>query len=269
MTERDEHGTFVAGLDRWLSRQDNVRNVVRQELVSRQLQHVLPGEPMSVLDVGAGQGTQAIGLARLGHRVLAVEPNEQMRAACGAALASEPAEVGARVEVREGAFGALPDGAYDLVLCHGVLMYLPSATPAVAELAARVAPGGWLSLLTRNAHGTAWRPALRHDWQKASAALDELDAAAEQSRDPLYVNEIGADTRADWVDDLLSLFAAHDLTDRHWYGVRVASDNVGLDADLPDEPAELSALLDVEERLGARDPYRRLATLVHVLGRRG
>lgn len=269
MTERDEHGTFVAGMDRWLSRQENVRNVVRQELVSRQLRRVISEKPMRVLDVGSGQGTQSIVLARLGHRVLAVEPSARMRAACLEALEREREDVRARVEVRPGAFGELPDGTYDLVLCHGVLMYLPDAAGPVTELAARVAPGGWLSLLTRNAYGTAWRPALRHDWERAATALDELDDAADEARDPLYVNEIGADTRADWVPRLVRLFEEHDLTDIHWHGVRIASDNVGVDTEIPSDRTELAALLAVEERLGAQDPYRLLATLVHVLGRRG
>lgn len=269
MTERNEYGTFVAGMDRWLARLDNVRNVVRQELVTRQLCAILPTTSLTVLDVGAGQGTQAIALARQGHQVLAVEPDERMRGACRAALSEQPGEVAARVAVRAGAFGDLPDETFDVVLCHGVFMYLPESAPAIADLVARTAPGGWLSVLTRSAHGTAWRPALRHDWQAAAAALDELDAAAAQQRDPGYVNEVGASTRSDWVTHLLRLFEDHELTDIHWHGVRVASDNVGVDTPVPEDPAELSALLDVEERLGARDPYRRLGTLAHVLGKRG
>ena len=90
---------FDAGRDRWLDRQGLLRNVVRQELVRRQLEVHLALPPASVLDVGAGQGTQAIHLARQGYEVVAVEPDPQMRAACEAALAAEPAAVRGRISV--------------------------------------------------------------------------------------------------------------------------------------------------------------------------
>src|SRR5579875_2099235 len=72
-------GTFGSGRAGWLAGIDQVRNVVRQELVSRQLAAHLPDRPLRVLDIGAGQGTQSIRLARAGHVVRSVEPDEQMR----------------------------------------------------------------------------------------------------------------------------------------------------------------------------------------------
>ena len=47
--------TFGAGRPAWLGRLGNVRNVVRQEMISRHLARHLPGRPARVLDVGAGQ----------------------------------------------------------------------------------------------------------------------------------------------------------------------------------------------------------------------
>src|SRR5271169_2863575 len=55
-------GTFGVGRPAWLGRLGNVRNVVRQEMISRQLDRHLPKHPARVLDVGAGQGTQSIRL---------------------------------------------------------------------------------------------------------------------------------------------------------------------------------------------------------------
>ena len=47
-----------------MARLGNLRNVVRQELVARQLEgavaDLLPARPLTVLDVGCGQGTQAL-----------------------------------------------------------------------------------------------------------------------------------------------------------------------------------------------------------------
>lgn len=41
-----------------------------------------------------------------------------------------------------------------------------------------------------------------------------------------------------------------------------------LDPPPPSDPAELAALLDVEERLGATDPYRQLGQLAHLILRK-
>jgi hypothetical protein len=37
----------------------------------------------------------------------------------------------------------------------------------------------------------------------------------------------------------------------------------------PSDPRQLAALLDVEERLGATDPYRQLGQLAHLILRNG
>jgi S-adenosylmethionine-dependent methyltransferase len=50
--------------------------------------------------------------------------------------------------------------------------------------------------------------------------------------------------------------------------VRIAVDPGELDPAPPSEPAQLAALLDVEERLGATDPYRQLGQLAHLILRK-
>jgi S-adenosylmethionine-dependent methyltransferase len=265
-------GTFGDGRPAWLGRLDHVRNVVRQEMISRQLGRHLRTSPARVLDVGAGQGTQSIRLARAGHRVLAVEPDPDMRGAFLAALGAEPAEVQDRVTLREGSVGGLAavtgGEAYDMVLLLGVLMYLQASEPVIAELAAHVTPGGFLALAARTATSALWRPAARQDWQAALAAFDEHDLALAQRRDMRYTNEIGAPARADDFDVLTSAAAACGLELENWYGVRIAVDAEERDPAPPSDPGELSALLDVEERLGATDPYRQLGQLAHLILRK-
>jgi S-adenosylmethionine-dependent methyltransferase len=261
---------FHAGRALWLARQGLLRNVVRQELVARQLAVHLPAPRpahTTVLDVGAGQGTQALRLARSGFEVLAVEPDASMREAFAAALRDESTEVRGRVRVEDGRLGDLPPAAtersFDVVCCHGVLMYLDAPRPAVVELCARVAPGGVLSLVARNADAMALRPGLRRDW---AAVQHLLDSAA--GPHPSYVNELGVPARADRLEELASLVAGRRMHVEAWYGIRVLTDGVRVDEPVPDDPGELTALLDAEERVGRTDPYRRLGTLLHVIGRR-
>lgn len=256
-------------MDPWLARLGNLRNVVRQEMVSRQLGGHLGAPPLRVLDVGAGQGTQALRLAAEGHLVTAVEPDERMRETFST-YAAELAEagsvtlVGGAVETLDSVLG---DAVFDAVLCHGVLMYLPERREAMARLAARVAPGGLLSVVARNGPAMAWRPSLRGDWPAVIRMLDEIECAAREGRDARYVNEIGVPARADSLAALSHDCERAGLDVEAWYGIRVASDGVPVDAPAP-HPDELAQLFAVEERLGRTDPYRALGTLLHVVATR-
>jgi S-adenosylmethionine-dependent methyltransferase len=59
--------------ERWQARLGKLRDVVRQELVARQLAAELPPPPVRIIDCGGGQGTQALRLARRGYEVTGVE----------------------------------------------------------------------------------------------------------------------------------------------------------------------------------------------------
>ncbi|MEO5743664.1 MAG: methyltransferase domain-containing protein [Terracoccus sp.] len=265
----DRPNRFAPGRDPWLARLGNLRNVVRQEMVTRQLARHLPAAPARVLDVGAGQGTQALRLAAAGHKVTAVEPDHDMRAVFTANAARLGPTERARVSLLAFDLARLSSHAatHDVVLCHGVLMYLPESGAAVAELARRVAPGGLLSIVARNEDAMAWRPALHRDWAAALAMLDEVAQARSEGRAAVYHNEIGVDARADTLASLTDDCEAAGLDVTAWYGIRVATDDAALDEPLPDA-AHLATLLDVEERLGSTDPYRALGTLVHVVASR-
>jgi SAM-dependent methyltransferase len=47
--------------------------------VHRDVLHLIPTEPVQVLDIGAGSGRDAAALAAIGHQVLAVEPTSALR----------------------------------------------------------------------------------------------------------------------------------------------------------------------------------------------
>ncbi|MGW4212697.1 class I SAM-dependent methyltransferase [Lentzea sp. NPDC004789] len=252
---------FAAGEAQWRANSGTLRQVVRQELVSRQLTTHLPPPPSRVLDVGCGQGTQLLRLARAGHHVTGVDSSPTLLAELGEALSGQPDEVRERVRTVQddvanlaSLFGA---ESFDVVLCHGVLMYFADPDPLLDDLARLVAPGGVLSLLVRNGDALAMRPGLLGDWDTTLKAFGTSS----------YDNRIGVTARADRLDDLTASLADRELTVRAWYGVRVFTDTAATDAAVPGEPA-LTALLDCEERAGATDPYRRVAALTHVIGQR-
>ncbi|MCX4509517.1 methyltransferase domain-containing protein [Streptomyces sp. NBC_01619] len=244
-----------------------MRNTVRQELVARQLDEQIAarfpvGQRLRVLDVGMGQGTQALRLARAGHKVTGLESDAGMLRVAREALATEPEGIRERFRMIEGdgrdtGVHFLP-GSFDVVLCHGVLMYVEERDAMLAGLARMLAPGGLLSLLVRNADALAMRPGLAGDWTAALTAFDS----------DTYTNRLGIQVRADHMASLKATLAGIAAPLHAWYGVRVFTDGAADDAELPPED-ELARLLTAEDRAGRIDPYRSAAALLHLCGVRG
>ncbi|MFE4972174.1 class I SAM-dependent methyltransferase [Kitasatospora sp. NPDC056651] len=244
-----------------MDRFGGLRDFVRQELVARQLAEQLAGRSAQrVLDIGCGQGTQALRLARAGHYVTGLDSDPAALGAAQEALAEEPPEVRGRMQLLSGDghqcgrwFGPR---SFDVVICHGVLMYLPDPDPMIASLARLLAPGGLLSLLVRNRDALALRPAAAGDWRAALHAF-ETDR---------YYNRLGLAARADRLADLTVTLSEVSVPLRHWYGVRVFTDNAPADAAPPVDGRQLAQLLEAEDRAGRTDPYRQVAALLHVIG---
>ncbi|MFJ6945285.1 class I SAM-dependent methyltransferase [Streptomyces wuyuanensis] len=244
-----------------------MRNTVRQELVARQLDEQLAarfpvGQRLRVLDVGMGQGTQALRLARAGHKVTGLESDAGMLQVAREALAHEPEGIRERFRMIEGdgrdtGVHFLP-GSFDVVLCHGVLMYVEERDAMLAGLARMLAPGGLLSLLVRNADALAMRSGLSGDWDAALTAFDT----------DTYTNRLGLQVRGDRLASLTATLAGIAAPLHAWYGVRVFTDTSADDAE-PPSGDELTRLLAAEDRAGRSDPYRSVAALLHLCGVRG
>ncbi|MET9206444.1 class I SAM-dependent methyltransferase [Streptomyces bacillaris] len=235
-------------------------------MVARQLDEQIAGrfpvgQRLRILDVGMGRGVQALRLARAGHSVTGLESDAVLLAAARDALSTEPEGIRERVRLIEGdgretGVHFLP-GSFDVVLCHGVLMYVEEPDPMLAGLARMLAPGGLLSLLVRNADALAMRPALAGDFGAALAAFDSAT----------YTDHLGTTVRADRLDALRATLAGIAAPLHAWYGVRVFTDNVADGTELP--PGELERVLTLEDRAARTDPYRSVAALLHLCGVRG
>jgi SAM-dependent methyltransferase len=253
-------GVFDEGVAAWRDQVGSLRDHVRQELVARQLADALhhvggTGASLRVLDVGCGQGTQAIRLGRAGHDVVGIDVAEDLLRDASSALLAEPPAVQDRVRFHVGDLEDLPGehrGHFDVVCCHGVVMYLDSLPAAVARLAATLRLGGLVSVLSRNRAGIAMRAAMTGDW---SGALEGFDART-------YANRLGlAEVRADDPAEVSAALEGAGLRVVDWYGVRLFTDHWGAQ----EVPDDVEPIVAAEYEAGRRDPYRRLAALTHTL----
>jgi SAM-dependent methyltransferase len=117
----------------------------------RSVMHLIPKDPCHVLDIGAGTGRDAAGFAALGHRVVAVEPTEEMRRG---AMALHPSPL---IEWLD---DGLPDPAivlargeqFDVVMLTAVWMHLDEQQRrrAMPNVAALTREGGVMIMTLRH-----------------------------------------------------------------------------------------------------------------------
>lgn len=232
-----------------------LRGALRHALVARALRTHLPAGSQQVLDVGGGDGHQAVQLARLGHQVTLLDPDPAMLKQAVNRLAAEPEQVRSRVRLVEGTgeqAAALVGGGYDLVMCHGVLMYVDTPEPFVRDLVSAARPGGMVSLLVKNRDALAMRPALEGRWADAIAILDANSETG----------NLGVTSRAHTGAEIEAALIRAGASTVAWYGVRTFTDHLG------DTPVgeNFDLILEAEWQAGRRDPYRRVARLLHFIG---
>jgi tellurite methyltransferase len=112
----------------------------RTSLITQQTLRALAGRrPGRALDLGAGEGSDSIRLAKLGYNVYAVEVSK-VGADKISAFAKE-AGVAIDVEVAD-VTEYQPDGYFDVVVCNGVLHYIADKSPVVERMQKATRSGG-------------------------------------------------------------------------------------------------------------------------------
>lgn len=112
----------------------------------RRVLELLP-PPCTVLDVGCGPGVLAGALLARGYDVWGVDAAPSMIEQCWRRFGSLDRQ---RFAVADATRYALPDAAFDAVVCTGVIDRLPDADAAVREMARVLRPGGTLVIAFPN-----------------------------------------------------------------------------------------------------------------------
>jgi 2-polyprenyl-6-hydroxyphenyl methylase/3-demethylubiquinone-9 3-methyltransferase len=162
-----------------------------------------PLDGLAILDVGCGGGILCEPLARLGARVVGVDPGEEN---IGAARA-HAARMGLTIDYRATTVEALgeEDERFDAVLAMEVVEHVVEPVPFLGAVAALAKPGGlvFASTLNRNLKSWAmaivgaeyllrWLPRGTHDWGKfltpeeLSAMLREAGLTVEDKAGVIY-----------------------------------------------------------------------------------
>ena len=219
-----------------------IRYGVVGEVLRRQTDRL--GDRIRVLDVGGGDGMDALPLAMAGHVVTIVDPSQ---AWLGEAKRRAD-EAGAEIATIAGDLDDLPVGEWDLVMCHFVLRYRSADADDVAALASRVRAGGRLSVMDVNPAGRVLRELLNGGPAAARAELRAERAAVETFQ---------LDARKVDVDAVLTEASAARLTAVGLYGNRIANDLL-VDNTAKHDPLFFEELLALELELCDREPFNRV-----------
>ncbi|HEU0132230.1 MAG TPA: methyltransferase [Mycobacteriales bacterium] len=240
----------------YLTHWGRVRTAVVWDALTAALPDLGPA-PLSIVDAGGGTGGFAVPLAALGHQVTVVDPSPDSLAGLERRAADEGVPVTAVQGELTDVPGVVGPGGADVVLCHSVLELADDPARGVAAVADALRPGGLASVVAANRTAAVVSRALAGRFEEAAAALD--DPAGRWGDGDATRRRFGR-------DELVALLTAAGLDVAEVHGVRVFTDLVpgGL---LDTDAAAFEALVRLELAAAARDPYRDLATQLHVLAR--
>ncbi|MDB1089878.1 methyltransferase [Streptomyces sp. ACA25] len=220
------------------------------------------GRPsLEVLDTGGGSGSFGVPVAGLGHRVTVVDPSPNALFA----LERRAAEEGVADRVR-GVQGDTQDllevagrGAYDMVLCHGVLEYVEDTAAGVRAVADALRPeGGTLSLLAAGVGGAVLSRALAGHFEEARHALSDPQGRWGDA-DPA--------PHRFTVAQLTGLVTGAGLEPSAVHGIRIFADLVP-GALVDTDPESLQELTRLEAEASALPAYQAIAGQLHLLAER-
>ncbi|UDY22150.1 class I SAM-dependent methyltransferase [Nocardioides sp. Kera G14] len=224
-----------------------IRYAVAADVLARQAQALMDTkgrQKLRVLDVGGGDGMDALPLALAGHEVTIVDPTVAWLEEAKVRAAS----AGTTIRTDEGGLDDLPEDRFDLVLCHFVLRYRPASAGDLAALAKVVAPGGRLSVMDVNPDGRVLRALINSG---PEAALTELHS------DMAKVVTFDAEVRKVGWAAVEAALVENSLRSIGLFGNRIANDLV-VDDTAKQNPAYFEQLLALELQLSGREPFNRI-----------
>lgn len=228
-----------------------LRYQVARETLRRETARL--GPSLRILDVGGGDGMDAVPLAAAGHDVTILDQSTAWLAEAERCAAAADTRVRTVV-------GDLDDppplGEFDIVLCHFVLQYRPEGSDDVATLAGFLRSGGLLSVMLPNPAAGVLRQLILGGPQ---AALAELES------DTTHAVTFDQAVRKIPAADLEATLAQAGLPVVRRYAMRIANDLLASN-ELKYDSAYFEDLLRLELALCDQEPFVRIGGMYQLIG---
>ncbi|WP_026180123.1 methyltransferase domain-containing protein [Hahella ganghwensis] len=210
---------------------------------------------LRVLDVGCGDAIFSMRLANQCHQLTLTDiSTDMLDAAAGRAKSEGVSEE--RLTYHQGPLQeVLPaiSSSFDLVIAHAVLEWVDEPAEALALIASKVAPGGWLSLAFYNENGLTYRNLLQGNFKKLKKGDWDQRKGGLTPQNPIP---------PDLVYDILQEANFEQVCRR---GIRTFYDFMQRHVR---EGRSYEDVLEMERRYSTTEPFLSIARYIHVLYRR-
>ena len=176
------------------------KGAIRLAVLTRDLREWLPevvtnGQPLRVLDVGAGLGHMSEWLLQQGHSLTVSDPSAEMLDAARSRLDELSLAPGQTLDYLQLPLQQLSvqSGQHDLIICHAVLEWLADPAAALGHLRSLVRPGGAVSLAFYNRDALIYKNLIKGQFRKLQrnqlAGEGKRSLTPQQPLDPREVNQ--------------------------------------------------------------------------------
>ncbi len=231
-----------------------LKGQLRLELLREDLAILRDGPALDVWDAGCGLGQMALWFAEAGHRLTCCDISGRMLERAQTAFNDAGVEARFHHCAAQTLAGQLPQ--QDLVLFHAVIEWLAQPLETLEQVAGRVRPGGYLSLLFFNHHALVYRNVLQGGW-RLRYVLEEKWLGKGKKLTPPHPQK--PETLIDWLQ-------ARGFTLRTHTGIRVFHDY--LDEDTLSR-TDLDELIALERKYCRAPTFRNMGRYIHLLAQKG
>lgn len=173
----------------------STKGAIRLAILQQDLTTILPNKPITVLDIGAGQGHISLWLAEQGHHVTVTEPSAVMLTTAKEQFAH--AELNA--DFIQKPWQQLSfNQPFDLVICHAVLEWLADPLSILEALKKFTHPNGVLSLAFYNKDALIYRNLLKGHFKKLKKQQFSGEKQSLTPQNPIAPNELKQAMSNEW-----------------------------------------------------------------------
>ena len=252
---------FDDGMAAWQAWQDAPWGKLRYRIAQANLEPHLPQPPAKILDLGGGNGLDAIPLAQAGFQLSVLDLSAEMIAQ-GQQIA-EAKGIADKMTHAVGNAEQLADHyaepIFDVVLCHNVLQYVEDVTAVLQSIHNTLKPNGTLSLIITNPYSDTFGLALREY---------DLKGAIEQiGKRTKYVKTFDTIIQRYTDNEIIEMLRSTGFTIEAQYGIRTLCDYMA-DNEPKYDPDFYQQLEALEMAVRDKRPYLSLAHFYHFIGQK-